>query len=60
MEALSSCDGLVLDYGILFIWGLLVMPSGVVEILASWLSKLIRRKFVLIWSMFPRCLMWGI
>ena len=60
MEALSSCDGLVLDYGILFIWGLLVMPSGVVEILASWLSKLIRRKFVLIWSMIPHCLIWGI
>ena len=37
-----------------------VMPCHVVDLLASWLYKCSRRKSLVIWSMTPHCIMWGI
>ena len=39
------------DYDVFTIWGSLVYAMGVVELLASWLSKFNRHKNVVIWSM---------
>ena len=39
------------DYDDFTIWGSLVYAMGVVELLASWLSKFNRHKNVVIWSM---------
>ena len=37
-----------------------VMPCHVVDLLASWSYKCSRRKSLVIWSMIPHCIMWGV
>lgn len=37
-----------------------VMPSGVVDLLASWSHKFNRHRATAIWAMISLCLMWGI
>ena len=49
-----------LEHGIFSFGVHWVMPKGVVEILASWQGKFGRCSNVVIWSVIPYCLMWGI
>lgn len=49
-----------MELGVFFIGVQWVMPSGVVDLLASWSHKFNRHRATAIWAMISLCLMWGI